>query len=305
MENKINSNAVLAVNGSDGTGTAGIQADIRTLESLGVTPVTAITTVTMQNTLGIQEFYDLPAPVLATQMEAVLDDVQPAAVKIGLLRNSGQMREVCRLLRKYRPAWVVYDPIETTTRGERLLSEEMKAEIADHLLPLCDVVTSHLDTEGQAALDIHGMRGVFAAAIAAHLCRGLSREEAISEALAYVNHQSALAVRLEGRGAEHYNELLRIIAACCRQHSEVQYYADRMNVSPRYLAQITRRMADVTPKALIERHLVRQMEASLLNSDRSVQEIAYEYGFRTQSHFARFFRKLTGMTPTEYKRNKQ
>lgn len=303
MEQEPRQKAVLTINGSDGTGASGIQADIRTLDSLGVMPVTSITTITMQNTLGIQEFHDLPADVLSSQVEAIMDDVRPTVVKIGLLRNREQMLEICRLLRKYHPQWVVYDPVETTTRGERLLTAVLKTEIANQLLPLCDVVTSRIDVNGRVDWNVHGVRGVFAAAIAAYLCRGFEFDEAVHEAVAYVRHQSVMSVRLEGRGAEHYNELLRLISCHCHLHNDVQFYADRMNVSPRYLSQITRRMADVTPKTLIEQHLVLRIKASLLNTDHTIQEIAFEYGFRSQSHFAKFFRKVEGLTPTDYRRN--
>ena len=83
--------AVLTITGSDGTGGAGIQADIRTITSLGGTPLSAITTVTVQNTLGIQEFYDLPPQVLEQQVEAIIDDVRPAAVKRGGASHSPQV----------------------------------------------------------------------------------------------------------------------------------------------------------------------------------------------------------------------
>ena len=139
--------AVLTITGSDGTGGAGIQADIRTITSLGGTPLSAITTVTVQNTLGIQEFYDLPPQVLEQQVEAIIDDVRPAAVKIGMLRNRGQLEVVLRILRKYGLQWVVYDPVELTTRGERLVGEQLKQEIRKELLPLCSVVTSQLRVE--------------------------------------------------------------------------------------------------------------------------------------------------------------
>lgn len=102
MNNKEEGNhAVLTITGSDGTGGAGIQADIRTITALGGTPLSAITTVTVQNTLGIQEFYDLPLQVLEQQLGAIIDDVRPAAVKIGMLRNRGQLEVVVRMLRKY------------------------------------------------------------------------------------------------------------------------------------------------------------------------------------------------------------
>lgn len=294
--------AILTINGSDGTGASGIQADIRTIQSLGGTALTAITTITMQNTLGIQEFYDLPAPLLARQVEAVMDDVPPRVVKIGLLRDHAQLDVLCQLLERYKPEWVVYDPIETTTRGERLVSEAMKEDISRRLLPLCHVVTSRIEVQSLTDWNVHGQRGIFAAAIATLLCLGYTREDAIREAVNYVNRQAALSHHLEGRGAERYNELLDLIARHSKKHNDVQYYAEQMNVSPRYLAQITRRMAQVSPKALIEQQLIKQLKVALGSSDMTIQQVAYEYGFNTQSHFTRFFKKLTGVTPTEFRR---
>lgn len=295
--------AILTINGSDGSGTSGIQADIRTIQSLGATALTAITTITMQNTLGIQEFYDLPAPLLARQIEAVMDDVPPRVVKIGLLRDHAQLNVLCQLLERYKPEWVVYDPIETTTRGERLVSEDMKNDITNRLLPLCHIVTNRIEVHNLAYWSVHGLRGIFAAAIATLLCLGRTREEAIREAMTYANRQAALSQRLEGRGAERYNELLSLIAQHCKRHNDVQFYAKQMNVSPRYLAQITRRMAQVSPKYLIEQQLISRLKVAMESSDLTIQQVAYEYGFNTQSHFTRFFKKLTGVTPTEFRRD--
>lgn len=293
--------AVLTINGSDGTGASGIQADIRTIRSLGGTPLTAITTITIQNTLGIQQFYDLPAPLLARQVEAVMDDVPPRVVKIGLLRNKSQLDVLCQLLERYQPEWVVYDPVDTTTRGERLVSEAMKEDITRQLLPLCNVVTSRIEVQSLTDWNVHGQRGIFAAAIATLLCSGNTCEEAIREAIGYVNRQAALSHHLEGRGAERYNELLNLIAQHSKKHNDVQFYAEQMNVSPRYLAQITRRMAQVSPKALIEQQLIKQLKVTLGSCNLTVQQVAYEYGFNSQSHFSRFFKKLTGVTPTEFR----
>ena len=304
MNNKEEGNhAVLTITGSDGTGGAGIQADIRTITALGGTPLSAITTVTVQNTLGIQEFYDLPLQVLEQQLGAIIDDVRPAAVKIGMLRNRGQLQVVVRMLRKYSLPWVVYDPVELTTRGERLVDESLKQEIRQELLPLCSVVTSQLRVESLVDWDKHGVRGVFSTAIATCLALGKTKDEAISEAMAYVNRQAAMAGHLEGRGARLYNELLSLIASHCREHSDVQFYAERMNVSSHYLAQVTRRMAAVSPKQLIDEYLLKEVKVALRSKDLTIQEVAYRYGFTSQSHFTKFFRKLTGETPTAYRKS--
>lgn len=292
---------MLTVTGSDGTGGAGIQADIRVITALGGMPLSAITTVTVQNTLGIQEFYDLPPQVLEQQLEAIVDDVRPAAMKIGMLRNRGQLEVVVRTLRRYGLQWVVYDPVETTSSGERLVDERLKQEIRERLLPLCSVVTSRLRVERLVDWEKHGVRGVFSTAIATCLALGMTKEEAVREAMAYANRQAAMASHLEGRGARLYNDLLSLIVRHCREHSDVQYYADQMNVSSHYLAQVTRRMAAVSPKQLIDGYLLKELKVALLGRDLTIQEVAYRYGFTSQSHFTKFFRKLTGETPTEFR----
>ena len=243
MEKSIWNRRVLTITGSDGTGGAGVQRDIKTIAELGGVPLTAITTVTMQTTLGIQEFFDLPANVLEQQVEAIMDDMSPAVVKIGMLRNQGQVKAVVRMLKRYSPRWIVYDPVGTTTRGERLYSEELSEEINHALLPMCHIVVRELQVQSLVDWEIHGMRSVFSASIAAYLAQGQPKDKAISEATAYVNRQAALAGNIEGRGAELYNELLNLIAEHHESHSDVQYYADKMNVSSRYLAQVTKRMA--------------------------------------------------------------
>ena len=301
MEKSIWNRRVLTITGSDGTGGAGVQRDIKTIAELGGVPLTAITTVTMQTTLGIQEFFDLPANVLEQQVEAIMDDMSPAVVKIGMLRNQGQVKAVVRMLKRYSPRWIVYDPVGTTTRGERLYSEELSEEINYALLPMCHIVVRELQVQSLVDWEIHGMRSVFSASIAAYLAQGQPKDKAISEATAYVNRQAALAGNIEGRGAELYNELLNLIAEHHESHSDVQYYADKMNVSSRYLAQVTKRMAGISPKSMIDEYLLKQLKIALQSTDRTIQEIAWQFGFTSQSHFTKFFKKMTSETPTEYR----
>ncbi len=80
-----NKQAILAITGSDGTGGSGVQADIRCISELGGTVTSVVTSITVQNTLGIQEFYDLPATIVRKQIEAIFNDLQPQIVKIGLV----------------------------------------------------------------------------------------------------------------------------------------------------------------------------------------------------------------------------
>ena len=100
---------ILTITGSDSSGISGVQADIRTIASLGAYAVSAITSITMQNTIGIQSFYDLPAATVRGQVEAVVNDVEPQVVKIGMIRRTDVLQVIVDLIVKYKPLFVVYD----------------------------------------------------------------------------------------------------------------------------------------------------------------------------------------------------
>ena len=93
---------ILTITGSDSTGGSGVQADIRTISELGGYAVSAITSITVQNTLGIQEFFDIPAEIVSGQIEAIMNDVQPDIVKIGMIRRVETLNVVIDALTKYR-----------------------------------------------------------------------------------------------------------------------------------------------------------------------------------------------------------
>ena len=78
---------ILTITGSDSTGGSGVQADIRTISELGGYAVSAITSITVQNTLGIQAFFDIPAEIVSGQIEAIMNDIQPSIVKVGMIRR--------------------------------------------------------------------------------------------------------------------------------------------------------------------------------------------------------------------------
>ena len=84
--------------------------------------MSAITSITVQNTLGIQEFYDLPLDVVRQQVEAIINDLQPQVVKIGLLRRSDVVEMLVEVLQKYKPRHIIYAPVQTSSRGDRLIN---------------------------------------------------------------------------------------------------------------------------------------------------------------------------------------
>ena len=99
-----NKQAILAITGSDGTGGSGVQADIRCISELGGVVTSVITSITVQNTLGIQEFYDLPAAIVRKQIEAIFNDLQPQIVKIGLIRRIDVVATIAEMMQKYHPS---------------------------------------------------------------------------------------------------------------------------------------------------------------------------------------------------------
>lgn len=154
----------LTIAGSDPSGGAGIQADLRTFAALGVVGVSAITALTVQNSLGVQSVHPVPADVLAAQIDAVLSDTKVQAVKIGMLGGAAQVRAVAAALRKYSPPNVVLDPVLASTGGVPLLDDEGRKALLTELMPLCDLITPNLsEAEALTGLTVHDLKTAQAA----------------------------------------------------------------------------------------------------------------------------------------------
>ena len=102
---------ILSIAGSDCSGGAGIQADIKTISALGGYAASAITAITVQNTLGVRAVQSISPDMVRGQIEAVMDDLQPVAIKIGMINDIQIVRVISDCLQKYSPAYVVYDPV--------------------------------------------------------------------------------------------------------------------------------------------------------------------------------------------------
>ena len=135
---------VLTIAGSDSGGGAGIQADIKTISALGCYAASAITAITVQNTLGVSAVYPVEAAVVEAQIEAVLSDIGADAVKIGMLCNAPIVDAVARQLRAHRPAAVVLDPVMVSTSGHPLLAPEAIEALLSRLFPLVTVITPNI-----------------------------------------------------------------------------------------------------------------------------------------------------------------
>ena len=134
----------LTVAGSDSGGGAGIQADLKTFHAFGVFGTSAITAVTAQNTLGVTAVHPVPPQVVRAQIDAVVTDLRPGAVKSGMLATAELVRTVAAALREHGIAAYVLDPVMVATSGDRLLDQDAEATIVRELVPLAALVTPNL-----------------------------------------------------------------------------------------------------------------------------------------------------------------
>lgn len=136
---------VLIVAGSDSSGGAGIQADIKTCAAFGVYSATAITAVTVQNTLGVSRFEAMSADMVRDQMVAVLSDIGADVIKIGMLANADIINAVADVLDEHAPdTTVVLDPVMVATSGDVLLADEAIDALIERLIPHADVITPNV-----------------------------------------------------------------------------------------------------------------------------------------------------------------
>lgn len=137
-------NTVLTIAGSDSGGGAGIQADIKAISACRCYASSAITAITVQNTLGVSAVHPVPTDVIERQIDAVLSDIGADAVKIGMLHSEEVVRVVARMLRKYNCTNIVVDPVMVSTSGHRLIEETAISQLCTELLPLATVITPNI-----------------------------------------------------------------------------------------------------------------------------------------------------------------
>ncbi|TQN44127.1 hydroxymethylpyrimidine/phosphomethylpyrimidine kinase [Blastococcus colisei] len=142
----------LTIAGSDSSGGAGIQADLKTFAALGVYGTSAVTALTAQNTQGVRAVYPVPADFVVAQVEAVLDDLPVAAVKTGMLATVEIVRAVADLAAAGRLPTLVVDPVMVSSSGDRLLEPQAERLYLDALLPHAAVFTPNL-REAEVLLD--------------------------------------------------------------------------------------------------------------------------------------------------------
>ena len=131
----------LTIAGSDSSGGAGVQADLKTFSALGVFGTCAITALTAQNTLGVIAIHDVPPEFVAAQIEAVVSDLKVSAVKTGMLANASTVEVVSEKVKEYNLQPLVVDPVIVAGTGARLLTEDGVEVLKRKLLPLATIVT--------------------------------------------------------------------------------------------------------------------------------------------------------------------
>lgn len=134
----------LTIAGSDSSGGAGIQADIKTMQANGVYAMSAITALTAQNTTGVSGIFEVTSEFLGQQLDAVFTDIYPDAVKIGMVASAELVKMIAFKLKEYKAERIVVDPVMVSTSGSRLISEEAIQILKTELFPLASVLTPNI-----------------------------------------------------------------------------------------------------------------------------------------------------------------
>lgn len=289
---------ILTITGSDGTGGSGIQADMRLISELGGVAVSAVTSITVQNTLGIQLFHDLPASIVRQQVEAIVNDLQPQVVKIGLIRRIDVVEALADVLGKYKPRHIIYAPVLKSIKGEELVSPKVYEVIERLLMPLCTIVLEPSDMP--VGFRHHGHVNQLSSAVAYYLSLGEPVDDAMLHARTYLKQFPTDYADGNNRSVELYNQFLDAVDRYYNHYADVLFYAEQLNVTPRYLGQVTRRIASRSPKSIIDDRIMSEIVSLLTTTNWPLKVIASRLGFSSQAHLSRFFKKRKGISPTDY-----
>lgn len=170
----------LSIAGSDSSGGAGIQADIKTMFAHGVYAMSAITALTAQNTTGVYGIMEVTPEFLANQLDCIFTDIYPDAVKIGMLSSGEIMKTAAEKLRQYEARHIVLDPVMVSTSGSRLMDENAISIMKEQLFPLAELITPNIpETEILTGINIQNQKDMETAAArlqeisqCAVLCKG-------------------------------------------------------------------------------------------------------------------------------------
>ena len=156
----------LTIAGSDSSGGAGIQADIKTMSAIGVYAASVITAITAQNTTGVSGIQGISPDMVAKQIDAVFTDLHPSTVKIGMLYSEEIIMAVAEKLRTYKPEYVILDPVMISTSGRSLMDDDFIDEICGMLFPQCLLVTPNLhEVSRLLGEEVSGLEAMKSAAV--------------------------------------------------------------------------------------------------------------------------------------------
>ncbi len=155
----------LTIAGSDSSGGAGIQADIKTMTANGVYAMSAITALTAQNTTGVTGIMEVTPEFLEEQLECIFSDIYPDAIKIGMVSTSALIETIAKKIKEYKATNLVIDPVMVATSGAKLINEDAIATLKKELLPLATVITPNIpEAEVLSGMSIKNEEDMIAAA---------------------------------------------------------------------------------------------------------------------------------------------
>ena len=168
--------AVLSIAGSDSSGGAGIQADIKTIAAHRLFAETAITALTAQNTTDVRAVLDATPEFVAAEIDAVFEDIPPAAVKIGMVSQAAIIEVIAERLAHWDAENIVLDPVMVATSGAKLISDDAIEALTGTLMPLARVITPNIpEAEALSGIEIHTAHDQQRARMRARAAAGLRR----------------------------------------------------------------------------------------------------------------------------------
>ena len=214
----------LTIAGSDSSGGAGIQADLKTFAALGVYGASAITALTAQNTKGVSGIHAVPAAFVTAQIDAVFSDLDVGAVKIGMVAQAESIDAIASALVRWKPRHIVLDPVMVATSGDRLLAAEAVEALRTKLMRLASVITPNLPeaaalldepiARSEAEIESQGRR-LLEARLPRGPDQGRARRGGGEHRLSRQRRQNDRARRVARRHPQHpWHRLLAVLSRC-------------------------------------------------------------------------------------------
>ena len=265
------SSTILTITGSDGTGLSGVQADMKTISALGGYAMSAITCITVQNTLGMPGVLRSPRCRGPQSDRGCGQRYRAASDQGGLIRSVETLDVIIDAILRYRPRFVVYAPASVSAKGDRLMGEDVLTRIQRRLIPLCTLVAPQQHT-------LHGAQNTYCSAVAVYLSQNFSIEEAQERAARFAKGMMARTAEPQGRSMELYQAFVSAVEQHAKTNSDVAFYADCLNVSPRYLSQVCRKLGEKTPKQIIDTTLLACIHQELMLTTHTFQVLVSSIG---------------------------